>query len=420
MEVVEKGYVMPERVQGLVCFLIAAFPLLSIYASPIPGVSIGDITLLVVCLYLLLHTRGLLLRRRCSLAALLCVVLLLLITTVDLLVGQATVSSVLDSFIRVARMLFYAGCIACILTADINWSMVVRFVAALSVISTFVIFAQYVVYSSTGYIIPGYISSLPNFHSDNSFEDAVAFLETSKRYRPNGLFLEPSHHAEYSIIGLTACLFYFKSGWAKVFGVLVTFGMVISTSTLGMALSGILWFIWLVRNGSGSGRLLILSAVFLLVVVFGSTLMQVEQIQEAFYKIGRYFFGTTGGTLFSGARMETYNDALDLQGFSAAFGLGFGAMPEGEPYMTSGAYLLYGLGWTGFIGTLLSFAYLILAKGSGFSKVLCFIFFLQFFVCETLVSFWVVLYAALILATRVRDEASEGSSYVPELMSNRQ
>ena len=112
-------------------------------------------------------------------------------------------------------------------------------VSFVAIICTVLIFLQYVVY----YGIGSYWNPIPTaiYRKDVilAYSNFLSSGLEGNLLRPSAIFLEPSHFAEYSIIALVIQLFFDKDGLKK--SVIITIGILLSTSGLGIIAATIAW-----------------------------------------------------------------------------------------------------------------------------------------------------------------------------------
>lgn len=386
-----------------IAIIIGAFPVLSIYASPLRGVSVGDWCLLI-CLIVVLcsaYKNILITGTLRQLPASPVVWYFVLITLQSFLMYIFFVFSSVDlssPITRMIRYLFYLLFVVVMTQGFTEKKVLLNIVVFISLLSTAWVFIQQIMYSVFSVPLPGYITCFPTFHSEHTFEETVAFLKISQRYRPSGIFLESSHHAEYAILGLIVLLMHYKNKKAFTGALFITVGLIVSTSTLGMVLAAIVWIIWFFKIAPiSSSSKLVIGVLFIGALICLIPLaLSIEQVSEALYKLNRYF-GSGSVGFFSGARMESYAAVFSLDIIYQFFGEGFGMMPNGEPYMTSAAYIWYGLGLIGLLYTLAFIVILLIGTKQPYAKTIAFVTLVCFFVTELFVSFWIVLYLFLII-----------------------
>lgn len=93
-------------------------------------------------------------------------------------------------------------------------------------------------------------------------------------YRPCSFFFEPAHHAQYCLLWLAIALAYNPSNHEKrwMYGmVLVSFGLITTTSSLGVVGCALLWMFDIASNlnkSNKSGRIFAILPFFLIMIVF--------------------------------------------------------------------------------------------------------------------------------------------------------
>lgn len=162
-------------------------------------------------------------------------------------------------------------------------------------------------------------------------------------YRPSAFFLEPAHFGNYAAVGLIACLLYDWNAYdinQKRFkqGIILSIGMLLSTSGIGIALCFGIWILYILFGRDSKIRFVVTKKMlcyFGVGVVLCILLFQIPIVKKALFRIngmdggynaikGRLFFWET---LFSSISMHDWI-------------LGQGVY-EGERYITGIMRMLY-------------------------------------------------------------------------------
>ncbi|MBD5087001.1 MAG: hypothetical protein HDT32_06585 [Clostridiales bacterium] len=219
---------------------------------------------------------------------------------------------------------------------------------------------------------------LPPFISRFIREDYLYILDYNYHiglglFRPMSFFYEPAHFCEYCIPYLTF-LFYRSKVLSKrdfVRAIVVSIGIVLSTSGIGCLFTGVLWILALLRSIKYQKD----AKVFLLFIFALCVLpiaIQIPLFQKAFARL----FSSGGGAVQ--IRMGSGYSIFAQIGFLAKiFGIGYGNYPPS--YAISMSYSLISLGIIGTI-VLLLFLSKIILKTKGYSRALSVVMIFMMFV----------------------------------------
>lgn len=118
-------------------------------------------------------------------------------------------------------------------------------IEVISCVASFSLFFQTIVHAIWGVHIPMIDSNLI-LTSLNKYYSAInsGYSEVSRMYRPCAFFLEPAHFTQYCIIGLGSSLYRNK----KARSILITLGVLLTTSGFGFVLTFVVWSWWYVSN----------------------------------------------------------------------------------------------------------------------------------------------------------------------------
>ena len=193
-------------------------------------------------------------------------------------------------------------------------------------------------------------------------------MASGKMYRPSGFFLEPSHLYLYSVPCLAVCLLHpGMNGWMKRRAIVITLGIILSTSGMGIAAVVGLWGVYILsRKHDGnitlksilSGRTVLMVLVLLVAVV--AMYFTVPVFQNS---INRIFFNASGSTAIAGRVQLASNYVKSISGKAILFGvdhsvseLDFNLSGFFATYIKSGliglvlTYWFYGQGFVKFRG----------------------------------------------------------------------
>jgi hypothetical protein len=166
-------------------------------------------------------------------------------------------------------------------------------------------------------------------------------------FRPSALFLEPAHFASYCSIGLAVALIR-NEKIVNVYSVLISIGILLTTSSIGILTVFFLWGYTILTKGRGISVERILRIIFGIIVIALVVFVVVSSsniISQALSRLN----SSTGGTAVTG-RFYSLPLFQNLPTISKFFGVGFKNIPFRfgyQTYMTGIVNLLYCEGYLG-------------------------------------------------------------------------
>lgn len=230
-------------------FLVVLLPFLYQYKSPISNISFGEFILIPFMVYYLIID----LRKKINFSPFNGMYtywgIALLMTLFAMLQPHFQILAFNTVFIRIV----YYSILIYVSYKHINIEYALNVAEILAVFFSIYAVIQFVVHSVNGTILPTIINSSWVFESEAGIR--LNYTEYYRwTYRSSSLFLEPSYFAAFCSVGL--CYSVFSSEKSKlhfVFSLLITLGLVVSTSSAGLFIIIIVWglyfFITFFKNG---------------------------------------------------------------------------------------------------------------------------------------------------------------------------
>jgi len=230
-----------------------------------------------------------------------------------------------------------------------------NYVVYISVFMSVIVILQTLLYYTTGNTISADRSFLLPFQQFFA-KGVVETLQTGKwvfgtLYRPSAFFLEPAHFSQYCTIGLTYCLWEKEKllNWQTV---LISLGIITTTSGLGLACIILMWGMKIFINGDLGlhkkiARIVIVS--LLGVFILGGLFMISESFQRSVLRIIIPSDGYNSAII---GRLWSISFLENLSGIDFLCGMGFKNIPtyglnETQYYMTGIVELFYCQGMLG-------------------------------------------------------------------------
>lgn len=378
--------------QTAICFTLclAFVPLITMYASPIPGITLGELALVFFWGVFVIESR-----LKVSMDS--CTNKMLLFTgyiIISFLVTSLVYGFYSNALIRMVRYSFYyiTGCF--LVKKWVDYELLTRWIVRIGKIATCFIFLQYISYYVFGHILDGKVPFLPLYHNEYLELDYKTLYENL--FRPTSFFLEPAHYAQFTLLALVIALWKDRHIWGALF---LTAGLIYSTSAQGIVVAAVTWIIFAfykishfrfnakqVLFGLGAGAL-----------VIGFTLWVTRQ-QVFLDAVGR--LSSLGKASAIYARMGVLEVIIEtMTPFSAIFGHGFGNVIEGNWTTPGLGYVLYG---SGIVGLILLLIYLLYAwrRGGMVAKSTVVIFLFMLVQSGVIMHIQMILYMALMQMKR--------------------
>lgn len=338
--------------------VIVLLPVLAVYKSPIPGVDLGTFTAIVLAPFIVKR-----IKIRNDRLFWMLIGYVLLSTVLNLLSAyrySETTSIITRTFRFIYMMILFVG-----INRDENIDMSF-YIKALRNVTLFVsIYAviQLITFRVTGYKL---INIFGSTKQGVVFSKLLGQYETT--YRPPSIFLEPSSVTYYVVPFLCFCLFepnyenYVGKRRGLIDAIIVSIGLVATTSGQGVAILGIIWLMWVFWRMRSKNIHKILTIIP--IVIAGVIAVMSSSAVE--YAIGR-IYNTTGLSAFD-ARATGYVALSQLNNLQRIIGTGYGNYLE-TVYYASFADILFCLGYIGLI-IIVSYYIKLYKYGNGFQRVL--------------------------------------------------
>lgn len=338
--------------KNIYIFLSVFFPVLSIYASPIPGVDFGTLCVLVFALVMFMSNPSIKMPRPLTFL-LLYSALSIIPVLFGLLPEYSSTNSILVRLLRFIVVLVVM--IGFGYTTYYDENSYVKTLRFLSIIVSTYAILQTVVFNFTGIKLRN-IFGLER--GGAMFTSTLGEYESI--YRPPSIFLEPSGVTYFLTPFLCYILFHQKKTSRKdlFIAALVSVGIVVSTSGQGLMVLALCWGIWFFSQI----RKMNISSI-LLAFILGAILFNNFDFSFSTSRITR-----TDELNAIDARAGGYELFRQMSGFDMIFGNGFGNYVE-EVYYSSFAEILFCTGCLGLLIVLVFYLFLFV-KGVRYQKIL--------------------------------------------------
>lgn len=342
--------------------LVVFFPLLSVYISPIPGVDLATLILLIFIPIVFLQDKYKEVSiNRCYMMH---IGFWVLIFTTSLINYFDLRSE--DTILILARYLkFFILILSCLILSATNIFQkeeAICYLLKIAKISSIIIIIQQLLFTLKGIVVE--LVYKP-FVIDRSYDVVIDVTQLSL-YRPTAFFLEPAYFAQYVVIALAIAVCRTDTKDIDIF--LMYSGILMSTSGSGILIATILIGIFTYNrliNNIGIKR----NLLFFIVLVVSLSGSNLDVVSKAIERID--ISDETGQSAFWG-RMGGYSyifNELDLS--NMIFGHGLGNVPLG--YFNGIAYMIVTIGLLGLVLFLIIFG-LTYFNGEKYQKFLVIVY----------------------------------------------
>lgn len=374
-----------EKITNLFSGFLALMPIIGIYASPIPGLNIAEICILLFWIAFIIKGKITVDKKFSS--VLLGFVIYIILSLI-LVYFIKTASS--DVLFRTIRFSLYYLTVVFWTEKYLNFELFWKWMRIVVYAAVVFIIIQYAFYYLQGRIVLGFIPGLKIYQDIYQMTDWVS--KYSVYFRASAFFLEPAHLCQFFFLYLAYSLLNEKSVSLKD-SFFASAGIILSTSGQGLVIGSIIWGIYLITSLFKEGRKVSRKRiVFTSLSSFAIIAIAIRVSQTAVFQNTVFRLLNTGEQSSSYARLNVYSYAFkDLPLFDLVFGKGFGSVPSESVFVPGLAYILYGAGIIGIviISVLIIRAF---SFGSVLGKTITMVFVILLVIASTFMSLIGILY----------------------------
>lgn len=384
---------------------IAIMPIIAVYASGVPGINIGELVLIVFLMIGIIQSfKSKKSYNIVSSMHLLSLVFYLIFAALLSVLINNDYSNMANIFIRTTRLSFYLIIVVFVSRKYFDFEIAVSTVKKVSVLGTIFITIQYLLFYGFNYILRGFVSFIPLYTLDYGTQNYA--LRYSQIYRPTSFFLEPAWFSYYAIVGLIIALFS-KNELGKrdlSLAIIITIGIVLSTSAQGLFLALLVWFVWTYKIVSNKITLKKIMFFMMMLFIVPILLIQISQIDLVQSTIVR-LTNTSEASAFE-ARFGGFKIINEIPLSLRIIGLGFGNVPD-NTWLSSAAYMIYGGGFLGFIITTSLFMKSYFKSTNIISRLCTIVFYILFFGSAIFNNYMLVFYFSFICYSKKPEIVNE-------------
>ncbi len=377
-----------SRTKELYTIFIAVLPLFSVYASGVPGFTLGDIILFAFFLYrIFIGVKNKSIIVPTKLWPIVLFVIIILVLSIISMFGQNQVDTYSVS-IRIIRRAFYYLSVVLVSSEWFDADYGKKVIVLVGKVGAIYLFIQYIAYYVGHIVLHGYLPFLPVYHESYTQLDYQALYHNM--FRPTSFLLEPTHFARYLCIPLILTVFDSDCEKKWLWAFVMSSAIIASTSGIGMICVAFIWGIWLFENLINAFRTgkIDIKYIVLFIMLTGIVLFSIKSdiVQSTIQRITNTRL--TDINTAGGARFRGYLQYFQLPLFNLIVGKGYGSTPDTAlvTWFSGASFILYGCGLIGFLVCVLMFIKLFDTYSNVAQRALCIIFFLLFFVDDCFMS----------------------------------
>lgn len=222
--------------------VLAFIPILELYASPLSGLSLGRMVAILLIVMALFgnhrYSLGL------PVAPLVLAVALTAISLIAVIITAPTGNVIQDLLARLLIVATWALAIASITPTMIDHHKIARWVVAIATLATAYLAVQTAYWRLTGQPLPSLLNLPPYIQPATlGYADLSTLAEhyDAFYYRPPSFFGEPQYYSDYASLALIITLFHPAIRARTQFSLILSLGLIISTSATAIAIGGLIW-----------------------------------------------------------------------------------------------------------------------------------------------------------------------------------
>ncbi|MGV3026956.1 hypothetical protein ACED96_14670 [Clostridium thermobutyricum] len=335
------------KLKNAFTILIVLYPILAIYASPIPKVSIADILLIILIIFISFY----ILRENDNIyniinGKMFVFLIYIIISTLIIILIDNNLKEILFSSLR---YILYIITITFYVKKFFMYDYAIKLLKKTSLIISIYIFIQFIFYYILGIVLPNIIPGLRVMGTENILINIDYARKSYLLFRPTGFFFEPSHCVQYLSIILIYYLFNFENIKNKdlKYAIITTIAIIFTGSSTGTLILFIIWGMWFfkkLRKHNILKNIKFIISFITVCILGGSILINMNFIQKSLFRL--VGSGSNGGEAITG-RFANYGSVINTENmFKFFFGNGINSNNE---YLPGIPLAIYSIGVIGFI-----------------------------------------------------------------------
>lgn len=339
------------NIKNMITFFIVIFPWAGNYRFFFPGFSLGDLFLIIVLILYLYNWKGMVtfnnkkVNNSYKILALY-ILYALFISLISLLIGD--IINYVNVIKRSIKMTFYYGMIIFIIPNAFRYDYFIKIYKKVVYISCIAIIIQYLGYYLGGIYINFKIPFL--YYNNESLENFNFAASRLSSFRPDSIFLEPSHFVYYITGYIPLVLFNNKRNILNIIeGSLISLMLLMSRSSSAIFLLIVIWFFFIIQvlgNGdfSFAKKIKIISIIFIMLLILFYIFLNTDlfiSAQRMMFNHNERLATNVWSKIYGG---RSFVEALNP--FQKLFGVGLGNYYK-PIFTTSINFIIYSTGYIG-------------------------------------------------------------------------
>ena len=304
--------------------LMISFPILSLYATPIPRISVADLILIIIypILIIQLLKKNNSINKTISFSVFIFVLYIIVQFLITILVSNKM--ETYEVILNTLRYSFYLITLALFSKTFFQIQFAKIVLKKITIFTSIYLIIQFSLFSLFGYYLRG---SIPNLRLQ-----VDTLTEIYSRYiqgyyiRAHSIFAEPSHFAIYVLPYLMISLKGEKSKLAEYMpAIIISIAVLIAQSSTGIIMSILIWFMWYLERFFSKGISKKKIVFLLLSIIFIPVLLMIITKTNSFdFFLDRTFSsGSLGEAAYRRLGNEViFNDLLNKSSYHLLFGQG--------------------------------------------------------------------------------------------------
>lgn len=363
-----------KRINKIFSYLVVIMMLGNVYLFPLfKSLDMGEVLVLLFIPYFLINLKLFTIRKRFTLIY----IFIFYSFIISLLMCFKLNGNMSDPMIRIIRDFFYYFII---LFLGYHFFDMVTFKKAIIVfcvlLSGFVIM-QVLVYTLTGYLLPGFILNASindgGYNGAQLYANYINYANIAGYLKPNGFLCEPAHCAQCFFVSLILLLNGHKVENRDIkIALFISLGMILTMSTSAILYLIVSWSVWFFREGKRNIiKIILLSILLIFIVIFA---LKKGELDNFLIVLQRFTNTISGKAITNSSQLRMikgFTVFLALPLTLQIFGIGFGNYANAisllnnyginmlnNEYMNTVSYILVSSGIIGFL--LISFFLIII------------------------------------------------------------
>lgn len=373
--------------RGPYTYSVALLPIIMVYNTPALNLSLGTVVLFLFLPYSFLCVANSINQRNKNYIGIIAIIFIYLYFVIR---SQGDVRTIL---------LYIAACIHLLgfASGSVDGNRFRAIFEKIAVISSICVLAQVFSYYLMGRTISFTIlSALQRDYKIIYYGQVSRF----SLYRPTGPFLEPSMLSEYCVIALVSCLFPVEGNIKIIRTGLITMGIILTTSGIGIVLSAFVyaWYVF-IKRASLSKRV---RNIFRAVVLATLAILIFSRFSFFNAAMMRVFTNFEGYNAIEG-RLWRWSQAINPMKGKLLW-LGYGATEDFGHYLTGIPDMVYRCGLAAVVLLFILLIYLIITPNDTFVKLSSIVYIILLFIAKITSVPYQVFFIGLMLIDTYRNQ----------------